>query len=495
MALHELLHADGVSKAFGPNRVLDNVTFGVRAGCVHAVVGENGAGKSTLMNILSGGLRPDAGILRLGGRPATLHGPRDAMRRGIAIVHQELSLFPDRSVAENIFSGREPVGPLGFVRSARLREDAGSVLARLGADLDPQARVGDLSVAAQQLVEIAKALSQSPQVLIFDEPTSALAEREAERLFAIVDELKTRGVGIVWISHDVPEVLRIADEVSVLRDGQLVGRLTRDEANSERIVSMMVGRRLDLADLPVRPEAARPLLAVEALSRAGAFEDVSFTLAAGEILGFAGLVGSGRTEVARAMFGADRADRGQITIDGRRMRGRAPRDAIAAGIAYVPEDRKAHGLFLELSAERNVGVAALSRFATRAGLIRADQLRQETARLLHYLDVRPPDPERRTGTLSGGNQQKILLARWLAARPRVLIADEPTRGVDVGAKGRIHRHLQELAKAGLGVILISSDLPEVLALSHRIAVFRKGRIAAVLDAPTNQETVMGYAAT
>jgi ribose transport system ATP-binding protein len=495
MALHELLHADGVSKAFGPNRVLDNVTFGVRAGCVHAVVGENGAGKSTLMNILSGGLRPDAGILRLGGRPATLHGPRDAMRRGIAIVHQELSLFPDRSVAENIFSGREPVGHLGFVRSARLREDAGSVLARLGADLDPQARVGDLSVAAQQLVEIAKALSQSPQVLIFDEPTSALAEREAERLFAIVDELKTRGVGIVWISHDVPEVLRIADEVSVLRDGQLVGRLTRDEANSERIVSMMVGRRLDLADLPVRPEAARPLLAVEALSRAGAFEDVSFTLAAGEILGFAGLVGSGRTEVARAMFGADRADRGQITIDGRRMRGRAPRDAIAAGIAYVPEDRKAHGLFLELSAERNVGVAALSRFATRAGLIRADQLRQETARLLHYLDVRPPDPERRTGTLSGGNQQKILLARWLAARPRVLIADEPTRGVDVGAKGRIHRHLQELAKAGLGVILISSDLPEVLALSHRIAVFRKGRIAAVLDAPTNQETVMGYAAT
>jgi ABC-type sugar transport system ATPase subunit len=495
MSCVEILRAQGVSKWFGPNRVLDDVTFTVASRQVHALVGENGAGKSTLMNILSGNLRPDEGELRLFGELLTLHGPRDAMRHGIAIVHQELSLFPDRSVAHNIFAGREPAGRLGFVRRSTLRDDARRVLARLGADLDPGARVGDLGVAARQLVEIAKALSQDPRVLIFDEPTSALTGHEVERLLAIVDELRMRGAAIVWISHDVSEVLRIADKISVLRDGRLVACLRREEATPDRVIALMVGREREATAALAKRLAHHPLLDVEGLSRAGAFADVSFTLGAGEILGFAGLLGSGRTAVARAIFGADRTDAGRVLLNGAPFRAATPREAIAAGLAYVPEDRKTLGLFLRLSAERNVAAAALGRFTNRMRVLEPERLRRTATQLLTHLDVRPPDPDRQVGTLSGGNQQKVLLARWLAARPRVLIADEPTRGVDVGAKARIHRHLQELAEAGLGIILISSDLPELLALAHRIAVFRRGRIVAMLDTPTSQEAVMRYAVT
>jgi ABC-type sugar transport system ATPase subunit len=490
----DILRAERVSKTFGTTGVLTDVTFALAPGRVHALVGENGAGKSTLMNILSGGLRPDGGELVFNGRPLALHGPRDAMSRGIAIVHQELSLFPERTVAQNIFSGREPVNALGFVRRKRLLDDASEMLHRVGTSIDPHQRVGSLSVAAQQLVEIAKALSQNAKVLILDEPTSALPAPDGERLLMLTGELKARGVAIVWISHNIPEVLRVADEISVLRDGRLVGFFSRDEATPDRLVSSMVGGPLEAAAArsPRKPQGA--LLSVEGLSRRGTFTDVSFELGAGEILGFAGLVGSGRTEVARSIFGADRAHAGRVMLGGKTLDARSPRDAIAAGLAYVPEDRKAHGLFLELSTERNVGAAALKRFVTRTMLIRPRRLRHETTRLLEHLDVRPADPERSVRTFSGGNQQKVLLARWLAAGPRVLIADEPTRGVDVSAKARIHRHLRDLAEQGLGIVLISSDLAELLALSDRIAVFKRGRIAAVLEAPAAQDEVMRYAA-
>jgi rhamnose transport system ATP-binding protein len=492
--MDEVLRVNGVCKSFGPNRVLDRVTLSLCPGEIHAIVGENGAGKSTLMNVLGGVHRPDGGTILLDGRLLTFRDPLDAIQHGISTVHQELSLFPNRSIAQNVFSGREPTNRLGFIRWNVLNDNARRLLRRLGTDLDPAMPLGGLGVGAQQLVEIAKALSQRARVLILDEPTSALSEPDADRLFAVLRELRATGVAIVYISHKLAEVLALADEISVLRDGRLVGTLGAAEATEAQLVGMMVGRKLG-APAVRTPRTGAIVFQADGLTRAGRFTDVSFTLAAGEILGFAGLMGAGRTEVARAIFGADPLDRGVMRLDGHVLRIDSPRTAIRRGLAYLTEDRKALGLFLPMSVRSNVIVAGLPRFVTPRGFLRTRDIGAAAAQFMDRLDIRPRDDEVQVNRLSGGNQQKVLLAKWLCARPRVLIADEPTRGVDVAAKARIHRHLIELAQEGTSVLLISSELPEVLALSDRVAVFRNGRIVATLDRETaTEEAVMRHAA-
>jgi ribose transport system ATP-binding protein len=488
-----ILAVDHVSKSFGRYRVLDDVTFAIRAGSIHALVGENGAGKSTLMNIVGGALRPDSGTLTLDGRPVAFAGPSEAIGAGISTVHQEFSLFPNCSVAQNIFGHREPTDRFGFVRWPTLRRQAREVLSEMGVDLDPSALVGTLTVGSQQLVEIAKALSLRARVLILDEPTSALSEHEAQRLVGLLGNLKAHGVGIVYISHRLSEVLQIADEISVLRDGLLVGRATR-AASAADLVGMMVGRHLEGAAPPRQASPGRAIFEVDGLQRHGAFAGVSFTVREREILGFAGLVGAGRTEVARAIFGADRLDAGRMVLDGRPIRVTSPRQAIAQGIGYLTEDRKAFGLFLSMTVRDNIVAASMPRLVSRGGWLRPSAIRAESARNVRRLDIRPTDDQVDASSLSGGNQQKVLLAKWLSVAPRVLMVDEPTRGVDVAAKGRIHRHLRELADSGVAIILISSDLPEVLGLSDRIAVFRRGRLVTILDAATaSQEDVMRHA--
>jgi ribose transport system ATP-binding protein len=488
-----ILGVHGVSKRFGRHTVLDEVTFGVRAGSIHALVGENGAGKSTLMNILGGALRPDSGTVTLDGRPAAFADPSAAIRAGIGTVHQEFGLFPNRSVAQNIFAGREPTGRAGFIRWRALGRQAQAILSEIGVDLAPSAPVATLSVAAQQMVEIAKALSLRPRVLILDEPTSALSDHEAQRLFRLLAGLKARGVAIIYISHRLSDVRQIADEISVLRDGRLVGRTT-PEASPDDLVSMMVGRHIESITPSRRTKLGAEILKVEGLTRHGVFAKVSFGVREGEILGLAGLVGSGRTEVARAIFGADRLDAGRIWLEGRALAIGSPRQAIASGIGYLTEDRKVLGLFLAMTVRDNIVVASMPKLVSQAGMLRPRAIREEAARYMRRLDIRPADDRVEARTLSGGNQQKVLLAKWLSAAPRVLIVDEPTRGVDVAAKDGIHRHLSALADAGMAIVLISSDLPEVLGLSDRVGVFRQGRLVTILDGATaTQEDVMRHA--
>jgi ABC-type sugar transport system ATPase subunit len=488
-----ILSVDRVSKRFGRHQVLDEVSIAVRAGSIHALVGENGAGKSTLINVIGGVVRPDSGAVALDGRPAAFADPSEAIRAGISTVHQEFSLFPNRTVAQNIFGHREPTGRLGFIRWGALRRQAQEILSEIGVALDPSTPVGTLSVGAQQLVEIAKALSLRARVLILDEPTSALSEHEAQRLFRLLGGLKARGVGIIYISHRLSEVLQIADEISVLRDGRIAGRATR-EASPGDLVGMMVGRQIESIAPSRRTKPGEEIFRVEGLTRHGVFAEVGFGVRKGEILGLAGLVGSGRTEVARAIFGADALDAGRIWLEGRALAIGSPRQAIASGIGYLTEDRKALGLFLAMTVRDNIVAASMPTLVSRAGLLRPRAIRAEAARYVRRLDIRPADDRVETRTLSGGNQQKVLLAKWLSVAPRVLIVDEPTRGVDVAAKAAIHQHLSGLAEAGMAIVLISSDLPEVLGLSDRIAVFRQGRLVTILDGATaTQEDVMRHA--
>jgi ribose transport system ATP-binding protein len=493
--MRTVLRAAGVSKAFGPNQVLHGVTFGVRAGTIHALVGENGAGKSTLMNILSGVFRPDSGAVMLDDTAVIFENPRHAMARGIRTVHQELSLFPNRSVAANIFGRHEPSNRFGFVRRREMRERAASALARVGSAIDPDALVGELSIGEQQMVEIARALAEEARVLILDEPTSALSEPDAERLFTVLRDLRSYGAAIIYISHKLAEIMRISDEVTVLRDGCVTGTSPAESVSEDQIVRLMVGRDV-AATRPDRTAGdASDMLVVEGLTRGRAFQEVSFNVRSGEILGFAGLVGSGRTEVCRAIFGADRFDRGRVLVNGEPVSIRSPRDAIRLGIGYLTEDRKAQGLFLAMSVGANIVAASQPRVATRLGFLRSALTRATADAWLRRLDIRPQDNRYPAGRLSGGNQQKVLLAKWLAAAPRILIVDEPTRGVDVGAKAAIHAELQALAARGLAIVLVSSELPEVMSLSHRIAVFRGGCLAAMLDGATaSADEVMTHAA-
>jgi ribose transport system ATP-binding protein len=478
-----LLAARGVTVDYPGVRALDGVSIEFRAGEIHAVVGENGAGKSTLMKVLSGLVRPTKGTVEIDGRPTSFAKPSDAIRAGVSMVHQELHLVPALDVAENVLLGREPTGPLGVaVRRAAQRAHAARLLGLLGADIDPDRSAEDLSIAEAQFVEIAKCLASDARVLILDEPTAVLGEHEASRLLALLRRLRDEGRAIVFISHHLDEVVAVADRTTVLRDGRLVHEFARGAADESALAAAMVGR--DLGSIHPPKGAARadapPAIELVDFGAAGRSRGISLAVRPGEIVGIAGLVGSGRTETAEAIVGLRRSV-GTLRIDGREVRFGSPRAARAAGVAYVSEDRKGRGLHVELSSIANMTLPSLERHAWLGGLALDGRGERAVAdRWIRDFAIRCARPELPISSLSGGNQQKFALARWLEAGPRVLIVDEPTRGVDVGAKGEIYRILAGLAQRGLACIVISSELPEVIALSHRVVVLRGGEAVGEL---------------
>jgi ribose transport system ATP-binding protein len=489
-----LLRLDGISKHFFNVVALSGVSLTLRRGEVHAVCGENGAGKSTLMKIISGQFAPDEGTLFYKGQARRFTSTHEAEAAGIAMIHQELNLVPHLSVAENIYLAREPRRGW-FIDRARLRADATRCLQRLGVDIAPDTIVRTLSVAQRQMVEIAKALSLEAELLIMDEPTSSLTESETGQLFKVIHELRRSGVGILYISHRLDEMAGIVDRVTVLRDGRYVSTHGFADTTVDEIVERMVGRSLDDKFPPAtRVPTGEVLMSVSGLTREGAFRDVGFELRRGEILGFAGLMGAGRTEVARAIFGADPVDAGRVCLGDKTLAIGSPVDAIAHGIAYLSEDRKAHGLALDMSVAHNVTLARMEAVASRLGFIRFAEEAAVAQRYVDTLSIRTPSVHQKVRNLSGGNQQKVVLGKWLFRDSRVLFFDEPTRGIDVGAKYAIYQLLDALAAQGIGVVLISSELPEILGMTDRVAVFHEGRITAIVDTrETSQETLMHHA--
>jgi len=484
---------EALFKSFSGVRVLEGISFDIRSGEVHTLMGENGAGKSTLMKILAGVHQPDSGSLRLAGREVALHSPQAALQRGIALIHQEPLSFPDLSVAENIFMGRGMPRRAGLLDWPAMNRRAKESLDSLGVKLDPRTKVRGLSVADQQMVELAAALSQQASVLLMDEPTAALTPREVEDLFAIVRRLRAAGTAIVFISHRLPEVFTISDRITVLRDGLCIGTREVAATNPDEIIRMMVGRELgQLYEKTAAPIGATRLMAT-GLGRRGAFEGVSLQLRAGEIVGLAGLVGAGRTDVGRALFGVAPADAGTIQVDGRQVAIRNPQDAARHKIAYVPEDRARHGLFGPMSIAANTAMAHLPSISALGWLLGGRQ-RALAESWKQKLRIRLRDVDQPVRELSGGNQQKVVLAKWLTTEPEVLILDEPTRGVDVGAKAEVHHLMAELARQGKAILMISSDLPEVLAMSDRILVMREGRPAGEFTREhATQENIMAAA--
>ncbi|MBW4719454.1 sugar ABC transporter ATP-binding protein [Saccharothrix obliqua] len=473
-----LLEARGITKSFAGVRALDGVDFDVRPGEVHVLLGENGAGKSTLVKVLAGVHSPDDG--RVERAPGTR----------LAVIHQELALVPNLSVAENLFLGRPP-RRFGFVDKARMRHDAQRLLDRVGLRLDPATPVGGLGIAQQQMVEIARALDLDAQVLVLDEPTAVLTDTETDRLLEIMAELRDRGVGLVFITHHLDEIRRIADRITVLRDGRSVGVLPRG-ASVDRMIELMVGRAIAERYPRRRGTPGEVLFEVEGLTRAGAFQDVSFRVRAGEVVGIAGLVGAGRTEVVRAAFGVDRYDAGRVKVAGRVLPGHDVRAAMRAGLGLVPEDRKAQGLVLTSTVGDNLGLVTL-RSTARAGLVDRVGQRTRAREVADALRVKTSGLGQSVRELSGGNQQKVVIGKWLLADPRVLVLDEPTRGVDVGAKVEIYELVNRMTAAGRAVVLVSSDLPEVIGMSDRIVVMAQGRVAGELPAGTTQDRVMALA--
>ena len=468
----------GIVKSFPGVRALGGVSLSVRAGEAHALLGENGAGKSTLLGILSGVQRADEGTIRIDGREVAIRAPADARAAGVALIHQELQHVPALSVAQNLFLGRPRTRMGGLIVDRRAQEEATrAVLADLDPGIDPAARIGGLRAAQRQVVEIARALLEEARVIAMDEPTSSLAPAEVARLAALVRRLTDRGVAVVYVSHKLAEVFAICARATVLRDGAVVGAVDLAETTPERVVAMMVGRELD-ARRHRSHATAEPVLRVEALS-GGPVRDVSFTLHRGEILGVSGLVGAGRTELMRLIAGADRPVAGRVEIDGRAVAQGRPRAAIRAGLGYLPEERHRDGIVRGRSVASNLALPSMARFAPR-GIVRAGVVRETAVRILSGLKLRPLDVDRAIGTFSGGNQQKAIVGRWLAAEARVLLFDEPTRGVDVGAKAEIHALIEGLAEEGRAIVVVSSEMPELIRLADRVLVMRDGRIAAEL---------------
>ena len=463
----------GISKSFPGVRAVRVVDLDLFPGEVHVVAGENGAGKSTLMKLVAQVEKPDAGEVRIDGKLVDFHGPRHAQRVGIAMVHQEFALAPHLSVAENLSLGRES-SRLGLIVRGSEKRSARQLLERVGLDIDPSRKVGTLSVVAQQRVEIAKALAIDARLLIMDEPTATLTDHEIDELFAVVDDLTSQGIAIVFISHRLDEILRIADRITIMRDGAVVQTLGKEDADESTIVRLMVGREIENLYPKPASQVGEPLLQVEGVTRKGVLTNCSFTLRSGEILGFAGLVGAGRTELARAIFGADRMDAGRVVLDGHELHVTSPRDAIHAGIGYLTEDRKREGLAMLLGIDQNV---TLARIPKRGPFIDLSSERRTAKKRTDELDIRAPSMRRRVEALSGGNQQKVVVAKWLETDPRVMFFDEPARGIDVGNKAEMFRLIGELAAAGRGIVLISSYLPELLNMCDRILVIRDGRIA------------------
>lgn len=494
-----LLRMSGISKSFPGVRALEAVDFEVEAAEIHAFLGENGAGKSTLLKILSGAQAQDMGSIIFNGSPVNFGSPQAAQIAGIVTIYQEFTLAPDMTIAENVFIGREPGSRL-FVSRRSLEKQTQVLMERIGLERSPNALVRDLSVAEQQMVEIARAISMKSRLIVMDEPTSALSRTEVQKLFEIIRALKREGISTIFVTHRLEEVFEICDRYTVLRDGRQVGAGAVSEISLDGIIRMMVGRELSLLAKRQSTHATNDIaLAVESLSRrrkntdASAIElhGISFNVKKGEILGIAGLVGAGRTETARAIFGADKIDSGRIIVGGAQANIMSPRDAIELGIGLVPEDRKQQALFLALAIRTNLSIAAHHRISTLGVFIsgrKEDQLVVEYKKLLN---IRMSSPDQIVGNLSGGNQQKVVLARWLALRPKVLIVDEPTRGIDVGAKVEVHNLLFEMAASGIAIIVISSELPEVLALSDRIVTMREGRITGEISgADADQERLM-----
>lgn len=485
-----------VSKSFAGVRALDRVQFELLPGEIHALMGENGAGKSTLMKILAGIYPRDAGEIRVDGQAVEFSSPREAQRLGIGIVHQELNLMNHLTVAQNIFIGREPRRHWGLtLDEVALNDQARRIFQRLNLDLDPTLPVGELTVARQQMVEIAKALSFDSRALIMDEPTAALNNEEVADLFTLLRQLRSEGVGIVYISHKMDELRRIADRVTVMRDGQYISTVPMATTSVDTLISMMVGRQLDQTAAE-RPDTSgnEVMLEVRSLCRKGVIQDVSFTLRRGEILGFAGLMGAGRTEVARAVFGADPVDSGEIRLRGEPVTIRTPEQAVRLGIGYLSEDRKRYGLAVSMTVETNVTMASLPRFTRTAGLLDRPAMRQAAEGFVGRLGIRTPSVDQEVRLLSGGNQQKVVIAKWLLRDCEILFFDEPTRGIDVGAKSEIYKLLNALAAQGKAIVVISSELPEVLRLAHRVVVMCEGRVTGELTADAaTQEGIMQLA--
>jgi len=483
-----------IAKQFGGVQALRGVDLKLLPGEVHALVGENGAGKSTLVKILAGIHRPDAGVMKVGGEVVELRSPIQAQALGIAVVQQEPMMFPDLDVAENVFMGRHPRDRFGRVEWKRMYQEVDQLLASLDVSLSSHTPVQGLSVAEQQLVEIAKALSLQARVLVLDEPTAALSSHEVDELFAIVKQLRERRVAILFVSHRLEEVFTLADRLTVFRDGTHIITAPVSEMTTEAIIKYMVGR--ELSNLYPKSEAkiGEVVLEVRHLTRPGVFADVSFQLRRGEILGFAGLVGAGRTEVARVLFGIDQAESGETWLKGKQVRIRSPQQAMEYGIAYVPEDRHQQGLVMNFSIASNITLAILQ-LVSRLGLLDPRREQKIASEYSSQLRVRSSGVGQVVSALSGGNQQKVVLGKWLATNPSVLILDEPTRGIDVGAKAEVHRIISELAASGLAIILISSELPEVLAMADRVLVLHEGRITGTFPrSEATQERVM-FAAT
>ncbi len=486
-----LLQLERIRKSFGAVRALRGVSFELRAGEVHALLGENGAGKTTLIKVITGAHPPDDGAMYVHGKTVHALRPADAHALGIAAIYQQPALFPDLTVAENIALALEPLNPFRRVCWKTRRKRAQELLARVGAEFSEETEVRALSMPEQQLVEIAKALGSGARILIMDEPTASLTQKEVRLLLGVVRKLRIEGVGIIYISHRLEEIFEVADRVTVLRDGESLGTRALSDVNSAQLIRLMVGRDVEAIYPPAGYEPGVTMLEVERLDapKAGVHE-VSFSVRAGEILGFAGLVGAGRTELARVLFGIEPPAAGVIRLRGRPIVVRNPRDAVAHGIAYVPEDRRRHGVILEMPVAANATMAIHRRLFPRGWLRRVKE--EALARdFVRELGIKTASVDSPAGTLSGGNQQKVALARWLATNPKVLILDEPTQGVDIGAKAEIHRILRTLAAEGMAIILISSDLPEVLGMSDRIAVMRGGRIVATLNgASADADAVM-----
>lgn len=475
-----ILKVKDITKTFPGVKALDAVSFDIWPGEVHALVGENGAGKSTLMKVLAGLYKPDDGEIVYQGKPTHIAGPMDAKQKGILLIHQELSLSPELSVAENIYLGAWPTNRFGVLKKRELHRNASAALEALGAGFGPDVRVGTLSVAMQQMVEIARAEAFSANVVIFDEPTASLTDKEKDQLFHTIGGLKERGVGIVYISHKMDEIFDITDRITVLRDGQVQGTVNTRDADLNQVTRMMIGRTLDAYFVKAKPEFGSEVLRIEGLSKTGLFRDVSFSVREGEVLGLYGLVGAGRSEVVETIFGVRRADGGKLLWKGEAIELPTPRQSIDMGMALVPESRKEQGLVLMMGGRENTSLPHLSRFSTMSVMNKSAEL-TVFEKYRYALSIKTTGPDQAMSELSGGNQQKFVLAKWLCAEPKLIILDEPTRGIDIGSKSAIHELIADLATRGLAVIVISSEMPEVLGVSHRVLAMSEGFVVAEFE--------------
>ncbi len=489
-----LLEIENISKFFPGVKALQNVGLSVNKGEIHALIGENGAGKSTLIKILSGIYQPEpGGIIKMGEEILTHLDPLTSLHHGIVVIYQDFSLFPNLSVLENITLGRYVKRSKQFVNYKEMRDLARNALEQLGVEIDLDILLGDLSVARQQLVAIARALANNAKLLILDEPTSSLSNTEVQKLFEIMFSLKEKGISLLFISHKLDELFAVSDRFSILRDGKFIGTYDENELDDDQLISLMVGRQIYYTIYPKR-HLDVPLLEVKNFTKKGNFKDINFTLHKGEILGITGLVGAGRTEVAKSIFGLNTADEGSLLLDGKDIIIKTPTEAMHAGIAFIPENRLSEGLVLRKSTKENLGLTLLDILSNRIGIINQSKQDSMVQTWMKKLEIRPDNPDLLAAKLSGGNQQRVVIAKWLATEPKILIVDEPTNGIDVGAKAEIHKLLRTLAEAGLGILIVSSELPEILAICDRVVVMRRGRVTANMYCEgLNQEDIMSKA--